>query len=340
MTDTVAVFLFVGVVAYCLLGGADFGAGFWDLVAGGAERGRGPRALIDDSLAPVWEANHTWLIYCLVVLWSAFPRAFAAITTTLYVPLLLAALGIVLRGAGFAFRKASFTTAHRRVYGAVFALSSVLTPYCFGAVAGGIASGRVPTRGYGDAVTSWCNPTSVLGGALAVVVCAFLAGAYLTVAARQRSGRSGLFGYFRRRALAAGLVAGAVSIGGIFVLRADARRLFDHLSGRALPLVVVAAVAGAAAVVLLWSGGTRLLREIAALAVALVVVGWGVSQYPFLLGTHLSLTEAASPGSTLNVVVAVACVAVVLIVPSIVLLFALAGRGSIGADHARAGEAR
>lgn len=339
MADVVAVFLFVGVIAYCLLGGADFGAGFWDLVAGGAARGRRPRALIDDSLAPVWEANHTWLIYCLVVLWSGFPRAFAAITTTLYVPLLLAALGIVLRGAGFAFRKASFETADQRLYGAAFAVSSVLTPYCFGAVAGGIASGRVPARGDGDAVTSWCNPTGVLGGALAVVVCAFLAGVYLTVAAHGRSGRTGLFPYFRRRALGAGLVAGAVSIGGVFVLRSDAPRLFHHLSGRALPLVVLAALAGTTAVGLLWRGTTRLLRVAAALAVALVVCGWGVSQYPFLLGTHLSLSEAASPDSTLNVVVAVACVAVVLIVPSIALLFLLAGRGSIGADHSRTGGA-
>src|SRR5581483_8914932 len=110
MTDVVSAALLVGVVAYAVFGGADFGAGFWDLTAGGAERGRRPRALIDRSLGPVWEANHTWLIYCLVVLWTAFPTGFAAIMTTLYVPLGLAALGIVLRGSGFAFRKAVAST--------------------------------------------------------------------------------------------------------------------------------------------------------------------------------------------------------------------------------------
>src|SRR5256885_17226266 len=144
MSTFAAVVLFTGVVAYAVFGGADFGAGFWDLTAGGAEGGRRPRHLVDESLAPVWEANHVWLIFVLVMLWTAFPPAFAAIMTTLYVPLGLAALGIVLRGAGFAFRKVSVRTSEQRVTGATFALSSVLTPFFFGAVAVGISSRRVP----------------------------------------------------------------------------------------------------------------------------------------------------------------------------------------------------
>lgn len=220
MADVVAVFLFIGVIAYAVLGGADFGAGFWDLIAGGARRGHAPRKLIDASLAPVWEANHTWLIYCLVVLWSGFPTAFSAITTTLYIPLVLALLGIVLRGAGFAFRKASIRTPEQRLYGAAFALSSVLTPYCFGSIAGGLASGRVPTQGGGDAVSSWVNPTSILGGVLAVLSCAYLAATYLVVEAKRRD-KPVLRRYYRYRALAAGAVTGAVSIAGIFVLQAD-----------------------------------------------------------------------------------------------------------------------
>ncbi|MEU6242401.1 MULTISPECIES: cytochrome d ubiquinol oxidase subunit II [unclassified Streptomyces] len=329
MADVVAVFLFIGVIAYAVLGGADFGAGFWDLIAGGARRGREPRHLIDSSLAPVWEANHTWLIYCLVVLWSGFPTAFAAITTTLYIPLVLALLGIVLRGAGFAFRKATISTPEQRLYGAAFALSSVLTPYCFGAIAGGLASGRVPTAGNGDAVSSWVNPTSILGGVLAVLACAYLAATYLTVEALRREDHT-LYRYFRNRALAAGAVTGAVSIAGIFVLQADAPRLFAHLTGRALPLVVLAAVGGVLGLAMLRARRTFGVRAIAAGAVALVVAGWGVAQYPYLLGTHLTLTEAAAPDATLAVVVGVACVAAVLIVPSILLLFRLSGRGSVG----------
>ena len=102
--------LFFGVTAYAVFGGADFGAGFWDLIAGGAERGERPRAVVDHSIGPVWEANHVWLIFCLVVLWTGFSEAFASITLTLFVPLSLAALGIVLRGSSFAFRKAVFRT--------------------------------------------------------------------------------------------------------------------------------------------------------------------------------------------------------------------------------------
>ncbi|MEE4540365.1 cytochrome d ubiquinol oxidase subunit II [Streptomyces sp. V4-01] len=332
MPELVAAFLFIGVVAYSLFGGADFGAGFWDLTAGGAARGRAPRHLVDVSLSPIWEANHTWLIYCLVMLWSGFPAAFAAITTTLYFPLGIAALGIVLRGAGFAFRHASISTAHQRFFGAAFALSSLLTPYCFGSIAGGIASGRVPSGGNGDAVTSWLNPTSALGGVLAVLVCAYLAAVYLCVAAA-RLPDPALERYFRDRALAAALVTGAVSIAGIFVLRSDAHRLFDELDYRALPLVIVAALAGAATIVLmvLRKDSTAWLREGAGAAVALVVLGWGVAQYPYLLGTHLSIDDAAAPDATLWVQVGVAVAAGVLILPSLVVLFRLAGRGRLAA---------
>ncbi|WP_158707469.1 cytochrome d ubiquinol oxidase subunit II [Streptomyces sp. NRRL F-2799] len=329
MAELVAVFLFIGVVAYAVLGGADFGAGFWDLIAGGAKRGREPRHLIDVSLAPVWEANHTWLIYCLVVLWTGFPSAFAAITTTLYIPLVLALLGIVLRGAGFAFRKATVRTEEQRLYGAAFALSSILTPYCFGAVAGGLASGRVPTAGNGDAISSWVNPSSILGGILAVLACSYLAATYLTVEALHRDDQK-LYRYYRDRAMAAGAVTGAVSIAGIFVLQADSPRLFDRLSGPALPLVVLAAVGGLVGLALLWARRTVGTRVAAAGAVALVVIGWGVAQTPYLLGTHLSITEAAAPNAALAVVVGVAIVAGLLIVPSLVLLFRLSGRGVVG----------
>src|SRR5512133_2524466 len=123
MSTVVAVVLFFGVVAYAVFGGADFGAGFWDLLAGGAERGQRPRNLVDHSIGPVWEANHVWLIFCLVVLWTGFPATFSAIMTTLYVPLGLAALGIVLRGSGFAFRKELVRPDELRLTGTIFALS-------------------------------------------------------------------------------------------------------------------------------------------------------------------------------------------------------------------------
>src|SRR6476659_8126169 len=191
----------LGVTAYALFGGADFGAGFWDLTAGGAERGRTPRSVITHSIGPVWEANHVWLIFSLVILWTAFSEAFASITLTLFVPLSIAALGIVLRGSSFAFRKAVFRTRDQRNFGAAFALSSVFVPYCLGAVAGAIASGRVPAGGEaGDPWDSWINATSILGGVLAVVTVAYLAAVYLTWDAR-RFDDDEMVEYFRRRAI-------------------------------------------------------------------------------------------------------------------------------------------
>ncbi|SDO86100.1 cytochrome d ubiquinol oxidase subunit II [Actinacidiphila guanduensis] len=324
MTAAIAALMFAGVVCYAVLGGADFGAGLWDLTAGGAARGRAARHLIDISVGPVWEANHTWLIYCLVFLWSGFPTAFAAITTTLYFPLGLAVFGIVVRGSGFAFRKASLRTPEQRLYGVAFATSSVLTPYCFGAVAGGIASGRVPTGGNGNAVSSWNNPTSVLGGILAVVVCAYLAAVYLTAAA---GADAAMRHYYRRRALVAAAVTGLVTLAGVFVLHSDAHRLFHQLSHRGLPALIVAGLCGLAGVALLLTDTVRGLRATAAAAVAAVVVGWGVAQYPYLLGTHLRLSEAVAPRPTLWVLVGVACAAAVLIVPSLVTLFRIFDRG-------------
>ena len=186
MSDVVAVILMVGITAYALFGGADFGAGFWDLTAGGTERGQVPRSVISHSIGPVWEANHVWLIFCLVVLWTAFAEAFASITLTLFVPLSIAALGIVFRGSSFAFRKEVTRTSSQRNFGAAFAASSVLVPFCLGAVAGAIASGRVPAGGVaGDPWDSWINPTSILGGVLAVTVCAYLAAVYLVWDARR-----------------------------------------------------------------------------------------------------------------------------------------------------------
>jgi len=175
MSTAVAAVLLLAVVAYAIFGGADFGAGFWDLIAGGPEPGEHPRGTIERSIGPVWEANHVWLIFIFVILWTSFPDAYASITLTLFVPLMIAALGIVLRGASFAFRKAVVRLRYRRILGAAFAASSVLVPYCMGAIAGGIASGRVPAGGQaGDPVHSWINPTSIVAGVLAVAAVAYL----------------------------------------------------------------------------------------------------------------------------------------------------------------------
>jgi cytochrome d ubiquinol oxidase subunit II len=323
VTDAVAIVLFVAITAYAVFGGADFGAGFWDLVAGGARRGERPRALVDHSIGPVWEANHVWLIFSLVVLWTAFSEAFASIMLTLFVPLTLAALGIVLRGSSFAFRKAVFRTRDQRNFGAAFAVSSVLVPYCMGAVAGAIASGRVPAGGKsGDPWTSWINPTSILGGVLAVCACAFLSATYLVWDAR-RLEDTAMVEYFRRRAVAAAVVAGTAAFVGIFVLRADATYVFHGLTSRGLPFVVISALCGVGALVLLARNAPRGGRLLAVGAVASVVVAWGVAQWPYLLPTSLKVADAAAPSSTLGAVLVVFGAAVVVIIPAMILLFVL-----------------
>jgi cytochrome d ubiquinol oxidase subunit II len=323
MIDAVAIVLFTAVTAYAVFGGADFGAGFWDLIAGGPQRGERPRAVIDHSIGPVWEANHVWLIFALVVLWSGFPEAFASIMLTLFVPLTLAAFGIVLRGASFAFRKAVFRTRDRRNFGAAFAISSVLVPFFMGTVAGAIASGRVPAGGEaGEPWSSWINPTSILGGVLAVIMCAYLAATYL-VRDASRLESDDMVEYFRRRAVIAAVLAGVAALVGIFVLHADAVYVFHGLASRALPFVLVSALSGIGSLVLLVRRSSRGARLLAVAAVAAIVVGWGVAQWPYMLPTSLTVSDAAAPSGTLAAILVVFGVAAVVIVPSLAMLYVL-----------------
>jgi cytochrome bd ubiquinol oxidase subunit II len=325
LADAAAAILWIGITFYALFGGADFGGGFWDLVAGGAERGERPRATIQRSLTPVWEANHVWLIFVLVVLWTAFPSAFSAIFTTLYVPIALAALGIVLRGAGFAFRKSIVGLRERRAMGATFAISSVLTPFFMGTVVGAIAAGNVPAEGNGDAFSSWTAPLPLLIGAMFVASGAYLAAVFLVDAEMER--------YFERRALGAAVVAGAFAVAGLFALHSEARYVFDRLTAEGLPLVIFSILCGLALLVVLLRGGRRALRPLAGGAVVAVIWGWGVAQFPYLLPTSLRIDQAAAPDATMTIVFIVFAVAAVVVLPSLGLLYTLAQKDLLEAEH-------
>jgi cytochrome d ubiquinol oxidase subunit II len=327
--DVCAGILWVGATFYALFGGADFGGGFWDLVAGGAERGERPRALIQRSLTPVWEANHVWLIFILVILWTAFPPAFSAVMTTLYVPIALAAVGIVLRGSGFAFRKSIEGLSGRRAAGAAFAISSLLTPFFMGAVVGAIAAGNVPGGGDGAAFSSWLQPLPLLVGAMFVATGAYLAAVFLVGDAR-RAGDVELEGYFVRRALGMAVVAGAFAISGLFALHSEARYVYDRLVDQGLPLVIVSALCGAGLLVTLLRSGRRPLRPLAGGAVVAVIWGWGVAQFPYLLPTSLKITQSAAPPDTLSTVVVVFIAAAVLVLPALGLLYWLSQRELLG----------
>ena len=327
--DAAAVILWVGATLYAVFGGADFGGGFWDLIAGDAERGRRPRALIQRSITPVWEANHVWLIFILVVLWTAFPEAFGAIMSTLYVPLALAALGIVLRGGGFAFRKSVDTVSRERVLGATFAISSVLTPFTMGTVVGAIAAGNVPAAGNGDAFSSWLQPLPLLTGALFVLTGAYLAAVFLVVDAHRTDDKE-LEGYFAQRALAIGLLAGAVAMGSLIALHGEARYVYDRLVVEGLPPAIVSVLCGFGVLGLLLARQRRGLRPLAIGAVVAVIWGWGVAQFPYLLPTSLKIGEAAAPDPTLNAVLIVFAVAAVTVVPALALLYWLSQRDLVG----------
>jgi cytochrome d ubiquinol oxidase subunit II len=327
LADVCVALIIAGLTAYAVLGGADFGAGFWDLTAGGAARGARVRGMVERSMSPVWEANHVWLIFVLVVF------------STLYVPLGLAALGIIFRGTAFALRGQAATINEARTLGAAFALSSVLTPFCLGAAIGGIASGRVPVgNAAGDLFSSWLNPTSIVIGALAVLSGAYLAAVYMAADAR-RAGLPDLERAFRARALGAGVVTGALAIGGLFVIRDDARPLYDGLtSGTGLALVIASAVCGGATLALVWADRFGLARVSSAGAVACITVGWVAAQSPYLLPGQLTLDQAAASHTVLEALLISLCVGFVILVPSLALLYRLTLQGRLDKEYEPLGQ--
>jgi cytochrome d ubiquinol oxidase subunit II len=329
------IIVLIGMALYVVLGGADFGAALYGVVGGRGDVGERLHRHSHLSMAPVWEANHVWLIFVLTVTWTAYPVAFGSIASTLAAPLLLAGLGIIVRGAAYALRTAASRELHLRAIDLASAVASVVTPFALGAAVGGIASGRVPVgNAAGDLVTSWLNPTSIAVGVLAVANCAYVAAVFLAGDAERR-GDDVAARAFRTRALVTGAVSGVLAVAGLVVLRSDARELYDRLIGGPGTIAVAgSALAGLLTLGLVRSGRYEVARLSAALAVAAIIAGWALAQEPRLL-PGLTVREAAAPHDTLiAVLIAVAAGAVVLF-PSLALLFrlALGGRLGGGADE-------
>jgi cytochrome bd ubiquinol oxidase subunit II len=321
--------LIAGLTAYAVLGGADFGAGFWELESYRTRDGARLRSAIHRSVGPVWEANHVWLIFVLVVLWTAFPRGFASIMSTLSLPIFLAGIGIILRGSAFAFQPHVSAGRQSRVVSTLFGVSSVVTPFAMGAAIGGIASGRVPLgNAAGGRITSWLNPTSVLTGTLAVAFGAYLAAVYLAADAA-RWDEPELAERFRARAVIAGTIAGGAAMAGLLVVRSDAPVLWSGLTDDALPLIVVSALCGIATLALVAARRFGAARITGVGAVAPVIVGWAVAQRPDLLPGELSVTEAAAGRPTLIALLVGVGVGACVLVPSLVWLFRLTLRGDL-----------
>jgi cytochrome bd ubiquinol oxidase subunit II len=329
--DLVAAVVVIGMTLYAWLGIADYGAGFWDLTTGGPHSGGRVRALIDEVVTPVWEANHVWLIFILVTLWAGFGEAFGPITTTLFVPLSLAALGIVLRGANFALRKDAARAGARDAAGWLFGIGSLLTPFFFGASLGAVVAGRVPANSSGDPVSSWWNPVSISVGLLVVFMGAFLAAVYLTVEATHRDLLT-LRQYFRVRAIAAAVLALAAGVAAAITLHSDNQPMFHRFATRGIALIVIGVLALAATFVMALRGQSRGLRIVAAVGIAALVWSWAVAQSPYLLPFTLTISAGAGASSTLHWVLIWFVVAVVVVIPLMVTLFVLDQRGNLGED--------
>ena len=309
-------------IAYAVLGGADFGGGVWDLLARGP-RAAAHRAAVAAAIGPVWEANHVWLIFAIVLLFTAFPAAFAALSVALFWPLHLVLVGIVLRGAAFVFRSYGRATATAPSgWGAVFGAASALTPVLLGACLGALSTGRIRVEGgvvVAGSQWAWLDPFPLATGALALAVCAYLAAAYLTLETDGEVRED-----FRRRALGAWLVGGVVSLATLLLASVEAPRLWEGLTGpRAAPVLVLGVALAPASAYAMVRRAFHAARALAIGQVVALLVGWTLAQFPYIVYPDVILGEAAAPAATLWLVLWTTPFGLALLLPSLWLLFAV-----------------
>ncbi len=314
--------MLAALVLYFLFGGADFGGGVWDLLARGPRRAE-QRALVEHAIGPVWEANHVWLILVVVMLFGAFPRAFAAVSVALHVPLTLFLLGVVLRGSAFAFRSHDEGDVRPRRWGLIFSLASAFAPIMLGACVGALASGDVRV-GPGGAVgggffAPWLAPFPLACGLFALALCAFVAATYLAREARERP----LQDDFRRRALLAGAAVAALALAAFLLSPTGAPRVYEGLTARpwAWPLHALTALSAGAAFWALFRRRYGAARVAVSAQTALIVLGWALSQYPYLVVPDLTLAGAAANPKTLDAMALALAAGAPVLFPSLYLLF-------------------
>jgi cytochrome d ubiquinol oxidase subunit II len=319
--ELIAGILWLALTAYAVLAGADFGGGVWDLFASGP-RAADQRSAVAEAMGPVWEANHVWLIFMITGLFTAFPITFGALGLALYLPFTIATVGIVLRGASFAFR------AHGRdavgplsPWGAVFGVASLVTPFFLGTAAAAVATGSIHAPA-GQLVTDflegWTTPLAVVIGLFAVSICAYLAATYLMV---ENENRPALLADFRRRAIAAAIVSGLLALMSIAISTFEDSQLLGSLTGRGLPLFVLALLNGPLALWAVWRLRPRIARVAVVAQVVLVLWAWAVGQWPYLVPPDLTISGTAAPSATLTAMLVVIVIGGLLLVPSLWLLF-------------------
>lgn len=327
--------MLVSLVLYALLGGADFGGGFWDLVSRGP-RATAQRRLIAHAIGPVWETNHIWVIVAVVVLFTAFPRAFAVVSTALFVPVTLLLAGIVLRGAGFAFHSYRLhDDPEPGRWGTVFAAASLLTPIVLGTTVGAMSSGRIRTASLvftGD-TSAWLAPFPLSVGLLTLAVFSYVAAAYLILETPDPA----LQNDFRARAMWAAAATALLSVFVPMLARSGAPDFYKALTGSdwSVPLVVLTGTAALGAYVALRLRVYPLARACAALQSALVILGWGFAQFPYLVRPDLGLYDAAASASMLRMMVYSLAAGAVFLFPSVFLLFRIFKKDVLSGRHGR-----
>jgi cytochrome d ubiquinol oxidase subunit II len=319
MPEVIAGLMAGALILYALLGGADYGGGVWDLLATGP-RARAQRRLIADAIAPVWEANHVWLILVLVILFTAFPPAFAAIGTALHIPLTLMLIGVVLRGTAFTFRH--YDDQHDQVqrrWSLIFSVASIVTPILLGVSVGAVVSGniRAPEAG-GSFIAPWLAPFPFAVGLLALALFAFLAAVFLTVEAREAE----LAEDFRLRAIWAGVAVFVTAGLALLLARRGAPMIWEHLlrGHWAVPLQLATALAAISAFAALWARRYRLARVLAAAQVSLILAGWATAQFPWLVVPEHTIRSAAAPDSVLRPLLVALGVGALVLAPSVYYL--------------------
>ncbi|MGH7268303.1 MAG: cytochrome d ubiquinol oxidase subunit II [Candidatus Rokuibacteriota bacterium] len=322
LESTLGAVLVAALVLYGLSGGADFGGGMWDLLARGP-RARRQREAIEHAIAPIWEANHVWLILAVVVLFTGFPPAFAAIMTALHIPLTALLLGIVLRGSAFVFRKYDVPAdrTHRR-WSLVFGAASFFTPFALGLCLGALGSGEI--RAAGGRVTTgffagWTAPFAVACGLFAQGLFAFLAATYLTV---DTEGEPDLQEDFRRRALASGLSLAPVAALTFALARGGAPAVFAGLTDWWAPLLLAGtSICAVGALAGLWTRRFRWARAAAVGQVTGILTGWALAQAPHLVVPDLTLAGSAAEPATLRLLVWALGAGAVVLFPAFAYLF-------------------
>jgi cytochrome bd ubiquinol oxidase subunit II len=323
-TVLLSIALVLSLTAYALLGGADYGGGVWDLLASGKAAER-QRATIAHAIGPVWEANHVWLIVAIVIVFTGFPRAFAAVSTYLHVPLLLVLIGIVLRGSAFVFRAyGPDDPRHERVWGRVFAVASTATPFFLGVTVGALTEGRLPASSQGTFgavyLTPWLTPFSLSVGLFTLVLFGYLAAVYLTLEAQDAEEGAA----FRMRALLSGVAVAVLGAVVLLLAAADVRHALVT-SAWAVPLHVATGASALAAFASLWLRRYDLARLGAAAQVLFILWGWALAQYPYAIRPHLTLADAAAPANVQVLLLQVLGVGAVVLVPSLLYLFGIFG---------------